>query len=79
MLAPIPGAFVANPRADFSFSSHGSVCLLTPHSPAAHDWVGRRVQEGLPRFGGGIPIEPRHAGMILLGLSEDRLTVIPET
>jgi hypothetical protein len=59
--------------ADFDFANHGSVCLLTPRTEAAHDWVNF-IDE--PQwFGSSIAIEPRYAPSIITAIIEDGLTV----
>ena len=36
---------------DFEFVEHGSICLLTPMTPAAHDWVQEHIPEDATRWG----------------------------
>lgn len=64
---------------DFTFTNHGSICVLTPVSMDAKIWR----DDFLPAFGDdcqgwgrdGIVIEPRYAGDILEGIAEAGLTV----
>jgi hypothetical protein len=61
---------------DFYFANHGSVSLLTPLTDAAKDWIDEHLTvEPWQRLGNGIAIEPRYAGLILIDLEADGLTV----
>lgn len=60
---------------DFNFTNHGSVCLLTPLTPAGTSWASEHLPEDAPRFGGGIAIEPRYAGQIIEGILNDGMEV----
>jgi hypothetical protein len=33
----------SNSRPDFSFQNHGSICILTPLTPAAKDWFNEHL------------------------------------
>ena len=62
-------------RADFRFTDHGSICLLTPLSAQALDWVENNLPKERQTWGGGIVIEPRYVDDIVEGFMEDGLTV----
>src|SRR5258708_22094700 len=62
-------------QADFRFSNHGSVCLLTPVSADARDWIDTRLPVDVQRYAGGAVIEPRYAEDILSGITDEGLTV----
>lgn len=69
-------AIVANAVPDFRFANHGSVTILTPITDAGDDWINSHIDPEAQRWGAnGIVIEPRYAGDILSGLSNDGLTV----
>lgn len=70
---PIPEA----PRApDFSFSNHGTICILTAHSVAAQNWADENLPEDRTFWGrNGTVIEPRYADAILNGIVNDGLEV----
>jgi hypothetical protein len=60
---------------DFYFANHGSITVLTPLTEAAQVWVFEHLPDDARMLGNGIVIEPRYAGPILEGLTEDGLTV----
>lgn len=60
---------------DFIFTSHGSVCLLYPATPAAREWISEHIPEDAQRLGDAVAIEPRYAGDILEGAANDGLTI----
>lgn len=59
---------------DFTVSNHGSICILTPHTEDAQEWVENHLPEDALTFAGGIVIEPRYIDDILDGISEDGLS-----
>jgi hypothetical protein len=62
--------------ADFDLVNHGSICLLTPLTPAAHDWVDANLPQDAMRWGPcSIVIEPRFADAILEGIAEEGLSL----
>jgi hypothetical protein len=66
------------PPPDFSFSNHGSICVLTPLTPAATEWFNEHLPVDNPEtqfWAGGIVIEPRYAENILTGIANDGLAV----
>ena len=65
---------------DFTFHQEhmSNVCLLTPVSEAASDWVAEYLPEDATRFGEAVAIESRYAGDILEGIQRDDLTVEEE-
>lgn len=60
---------------DFSFINHGSLCILTPVTKAANDWIGLHIPDDAMTWCNGIVIEPRYAEAILDGIACDGLTV----
>ena len=60
---------------DFRVTDHGSICLLTPLTPAAEDWVASCLPSERQTFGRAIVIEPRYVDAIVHGFMEDNLTV----
>jgi hypothetical protein len=61
---------------DFEFVEHGSICLLTPRTAAAHDWADIHLLEDATRWGpSSVVVEPRYAQSILEGIAVDGLTV----
>lgn len=61
--------------ADFSLQHHGTIVILTPTSPAGHDWLAENVQaESWQRWGQcSVAIEPRYAPAIVDGFLADGL------
>jgi hypothetical protein len=63
---------------DFSLQDHGSICILTPLTPAAKDWFNEHlpVDNSETQFwAGGIVIEPRYVPDIISGIQSDGLLV----
>ena len=61
---------------DFDFSNHGSICLLTPRSAAAHDWTVEHIPEDSLRWGQcSIVIEPRYVQNILDAIEDEGMVV----
>jgi hypothetical protein len=60
---------------DFQFLSHGSICILTPKTEQAKEWVAIHLPEDAMRWAGGYAIEPRYADSILEGIASDGLTL----
>ena len=61
---------------DFGFANHGSLCLLTPISEPASEWVDQHLPEDALRWGAcSIVIEPRYVAPILNAIIEDGMTV----
>lgn len=59
----------------FSFSNHGSICILTPLDDVAQEWVEEHIPDDATTWGGGIVIEPRYVQPILDGIAEAGLEV----
>ena len=68
-------AILAARRTDFSFANHGSICLLTPRTPAATKWAAQHLPEDAMTWGRAIVVEPRYVADIVLGIGSDGLTV----
>ena len=62
---------------DFTFHQEhmSNVCLLTPVSEAANDWVAEYLPDDVTWFNQSVAIEARYAGDILEGIQRDDLTV----
>jgi hypothetical protein len=60
---------------DFRLYNHGSICLLTPLTPAADDWVNEHLPDDLTTFGASIAVEHRYIAPIVDGIINDGLTV----
>lgn len=56
---------------DFDLADHGSICLLTPLTPAAQVWADEHLPEDATRWGLSIVIEPRYVGAILVNIAEE--------
>ena len=65
---------------DFTFYQErmSNVCLLTPVSEAASNWVAEYLPEDITWFGEAVAIEARYVGDILEGIQRDDLTVEEE-
>lgn len=64
-------------QSDFLFVDHGSLCILTPLTPAGKQWFESNLPVDNPEtqfWCGGICIERRYAANILDGLKNDGLT-----
>ena len=61
---------------DFDFANHGSICLLTPLTPAAHDWCNEHLSDDAMHWGqASIVIEPRYVADIIEGILEEGMTI----
>ena len=60
-------------KIDFNFHNHGSVTILVPVTPAAHEWVNDNLPTDTTRFNGEVVIEPRYADNILIGIHQNGL------
>jgi hypothetical protein len=66
------------PRPDFSFANHTSICVLTPLTPAGRNWFNEHLpvdNSETQSWAGGIVIEPRFVREILVGIRNDGLVV----
>jgi hypothetical protein len=61
--------------ADFTLYNHGSICVLTPNTPAARGWVLMNIDDAAQAWGRGVVIEPRYVDDILAGTDMAGLTV----
>jgi hypothetical protein len=65
-------------QSDFIFRDHGSLCILTPLTPAGKEWFEANLPVNNPEaqfWCGGICIERRYVADILDGLQKDGLSV----
>jgi hypothetical protein len=61
---------------DVIVENHGSVCMLTPMSPAAREWVDENVPlESWQWLGASFACEPRYLTTLIDGMQEDGLTI----
>lgn len=62
---------------DFLVENHGSICILQPLTADAHQWVEDNIaqNEETQYWAGGIVVEPRYMGPILVGIANDGLVV----
>ncbi|MGZ5078638.1 MAG: hypothetical protein ACXWHZ_03725 [Usitatibacter sp.] len=61
---------------DFDFSDHGSICILTPLTPAAREWRAEYLPSDAQTWGrGGVVIERRYVSDILDGIDIAGLSV----
>ncbi|HQR20049.1 MAG TPA: hypothetical protein PKV98_04240 [Burkholderiaceae bacterium] len=65
---------VKAPSADFAFSDHGSICILTALSPEGSRFV-REYLDHAQRWAGGVVIEPRFVCDIFDAIAADGLEV----
>ena len=68
-------AILAAQRTDFSLANHGSICLLTPRTPAAEEWAAKHLPEDAMTWGHAVVVEPRYVEGIVVGIGRDGLTV----
>ena len=61
---------------DVFVENHGSVCMVTPMSPAACAWVDENVSlESWQWLGASFACEPRYVTTLIDGMQEDGLTI----
>lgn len=61
---------------DVVIENHGSVTLVRPLTPAAHEWVDEHVPlEGWQWFGGAFACEPRYVDNLIEGMINNGLEV----
>ena len=61
--------------ADVSAQNHGSIFMLRPNTPAAHEWITNNIPSDVNWFGGAFAVEPRFICDIIDGMKEDGLVV----
>ncbi len=62
---------------DMQFSNHGSIWIMEPLSDAAREWVSEHIPEDAQAWGkNGIVIEHRYVYDIMVGATNDGLTVV---
>jgi len=62
---------------DFRVFYDGSVSLVTPETPAAHEWLSEHVPADAPWFGDALAVEPRFLDALIDGIEGDGLAVTP--
>ncbi len=61
---------------DVIVENRGSVCMVTPMSPEASEWVDQNVSlESWQWLGASFACEPRYVPSLIEGMHEDGLTV----
>jgi hypothetical protein len=60
-------------RVDFEISGDGTVYLLRPLTPVAHDWIAEHLPADALRLGDAVAIEWRSIGEIASGAIDDGL------
>ena len=61
---------------DITLADHGSVFLVSPHTPAAEEWLDDHVDPEAQRWGrNGIVVEPRYVEALTEGIVADGLSV----
>jgi hypothetical protein len=60
---------------DFDLINHGSICLLTPRTPAGHDWAAVHLPANVQLWGLSNVVEPRYVPAIIEAVEADGLTV----
>jgi hypothetical protein len=66
------------PPPDFSFSNHGSICVLTPLTPAGREWFNEHLPVDNPEtqfWAGGIVVEWRYIEAIVQGIRAFQLNL----
>jgi hypothetical protein len=58
---------------DFTVTNHRSICVLTPISPAAVEWVAKHASDDANQT--SVVVAPRHLADILHGIRSDGLVV----
>ena len=61
--------------ADFEVSSHGTIFIFTPLTPAARNWVADFLPEDAQQWAGGAVIEHRYISDVVIGAQRDGLMV----
>lgn len=66
-----------NPTPDFTLTIHGSVAVLTPHTPEGRDWCDYAFghMDDMPRWMGGYALRPQDAQNVVETLAAEGLTV----
>ena len=75
LLVQLFGAKKSASGPDARVENHGSLCILTPLTPEAVDWIGEHTSDETQYFGRGIVVEPRYIADIVNGMIEDGLVV----
>jgi hypothetical protein len=61
---------------DFALQNHGSICLLSPLTDQAEEWLGENVVNDETQFWGrAIVVEPRYVEDLVIGIYGEGLTV----
>jgi hypothetical protein len=62
---------------DFSLLDEGTICLLTPRSESARNWIDEHIGQdnGFQPYYPTVVIEHRYVGAILEGIAADGLAV----
>ncbi len=62
---------------DFTVQNEGTIFLLYPHTPAAHDWVEQNIgrENGFQPYWPTVLVEHRYIREIVAGIQNDGLEV----
>lgn len=63
--------------ADFLVQDHGSICILSPQTDGAMDWVEDNIEQDndYQPYWPAVVIEPRYMSDILDGITADGMTL----
>lgn len=63
---------------DFTVENHGTIFLLTPHTPEAQEWIEAHVPPDAQTWAGlnSIVVEHRYIADIVAGIRADGLEVV---
>lgn len=64
-----------NSPTDFDVVGEGSIYVLRPLTPAAHEWIDAHLPDDALRFAGAVVVEHRFIGAIVEGARADGLEV----
>lgn len=63
------------PDPDFVLMDFGSLCVLTPETPEAHEWCAEHLPDDAMQWAGGTVIERRYVEGIADAIASDGLSV----
>lgn len=62
------------PRHAFTVTFHGSLCLVTPNTPAASMWLDATAPDDAQFLGRGMAVEPRYIDDFVAAADADGFT-----
>lgn len=60
---------------DVTIMDCGSICLVSPHTAAASEWIDENVDEAATWHGKALAVEPRYLDALVEGMRDDDLVV----